>query len=146
MTNDSLTVAEFIATHPVAKEIMWARALLVEMGHPQLALNILVEDNISIIAMINNDINSNKTKHIDVRSNLTREQALKLIIKLKHSATKEMTSDILTKALDPKTSTHLRAKLVGMLVLCDSHCISRGVHILNYAVSTALRHKGAKGS
>ena len=30
---DSSTVAEFIATHLVAKEIMWARALLVEMGH-----------------------------------------------------------------------------------------------------------------
>ena len=93
MTDDSSTVAEFIATHLVAKEIMWARALLGEMGHVQLESTILGEDNMSTIAMINNDSNSNKTKHIEIRFNLIREQVLKLIIHLQHLATKEMTSD-----------------------------------------------------
>ena len=32
---DSSTVVELIATHLVAKEILWARALLVEIGHVQ---------------------------------------------------------------------------------------------------------------
>ena len=81
---------------------MWARALLGEMGHPQLEPTILGENNMSTIAMINNDSNSNKTKHIEIRFNLIREQVLKMIIELQHLSTKEMTSDILTKALDPK--------------------------------------------
>ena len=59
MTADSSTVAEFIATHLVAKEIMWARALLGEMGHTQLEPTILGEDYMSTIAMINNGSNSN---------------------------------------------------------------------------------------
>ena len=41
VTADSSTVAELIATHLVAKEIMWAGALLGEMGHPQLEPTIL---------------------------------------------------------------------------------------------------------
>ena len=76
VTADSSTVAEFIATHLVAKKIMWARALLSEMGHVQLEPTILGEDNMSTMAMINNDSNSNKTKHIEIRFNLIREQVL----------------------------------------------------------------------
>ena len=56
---------------------------------------------------------------------------LMMIIELQHLSTKEMTSDILTKALDPKPFTHLRTKLLGMLAVCDSHCISRGVQIVS---------------
>ena len=131
VTADSSTVAEFVATHLVAKEIMWARALLGEMGHVQLAPTVLGEDNMSTIAMINNDSNSNKTKHIEIRFNLIREQVLKLIIQLEHLATKELTSDILTKALDPKPFTYLRTKLLGMLTVCNSECNSRGVQIVS---------------
>ena len=69
------------------------------------------------IAMINNDSNSNKTKHIEIRFNLIRGQVLKLIIQLPHLATKEMTSDILIKALNPKTFCCLRTKLLGMAAM-----------------------------
>ena len=127
MTADSSTVAEFIAMRLVAKEIMWARALLGEMGHVQLEPTILEEDNMSTIVMINNDSNSNKTKHIEIRFNLIREQVLKLIIHLQHLATKEMTSDILTKALGPKPFCYLRTKLLGMAAMLSS----RGVQIVS---------------
>ena len=60
MTADSSTVAEFIATYFVAKEIMSPRAILGEMGHLQLEPTTLGEDNMSTIAMINNDSNSVK--------------------------------------------------------------------------------------
>ena len=69
------------------------------------------------IAMINIDGNSNKTKHIEIRFNWIREQVLKLNIYLQHLATKEMTSDILTKALDPKLFYYLRTKLLGMTAM-----------------------------
>ena len=127
MTTDSSIVAEFIATHLVAKEIISVRAILGEMGHPQLEPTILGGDNMSIIAMINNHSNSNKTKHIAIRLHLIREQVLKMIIELKHLATKEMTSHILTKALDPKPFTYLRTKLLGVMAVSDPLCTSRGI-------------------
>ena len=71
----------------------------------------------STITMINNDCNGQKTKHIAIRLNLIREQVQNLIIQLEHLPTTEMTSDILTKALDPKPFAHLRAKLLGMLLI-----------------------------
>ena len=66
-------------------------------------------------------------KHIEIHFDLIREQVLTMIFELQHLATKEMTSDMLTKTLDPNDSTHLRTNLLGMLDMCDSHCNSRGV-------------------
>ena len=80
----------------------------------------------STIAMINNDSNSNKTKHIRIRFNLIREQVLKLINFLQHLATKDFTSDILTKALYPKTFYYLRTKLLEMAAILTF----RGVKIV----------------
>ena len=119
VTADSSTVAEFIATHLVCKEVMWARELLSELGYPQLEPTILGEDNMSTIAMINNDCNGQKTKHIEIRFNLIREQVKLLKIVLQHLPTQDMISDILTKPLDPKPFLHLRAKLLGMMIMAE---------------------------
>ena len=117
VTADSSTVAEFIATHLASKEIMWARALLGEMGYAQLQPTILGEDNMSTIAMIKNDCNGQKTKHIAIRFNMIRELVQQLEIAMEHLPTADMTSDMLTKPLDPKPFIHLRRKLLGMMVL-----------------------------
>ena len=85
------------------------------MGYSQDTPTVLGEDNMSTIHMINNDCNGQKTKHIAFRFNLIREQVKSLAIQLEHLPTKEMTSDILTKALDPKPFAHLRKKLLGMI-------------------------------
>jgi hypothetical protein len=114
ITADYSTVAEFIAAHLATKEIMWARAMLAELGYPQENPTILYEDNKSTIAMINNDCNSQKTKHVDIKYNLVREQVHLNNIEMVHLATKEMTSDMLTKALQPTPFIHLRRKLLGM--------------------------------
>ena len=63
---------------------------------------------------INNDCNTQKTKHIDIRYNLVREQVQKNNLSMIHLSTKDMTSDILTKALAPSPFIHLRKKLLGM--------------------------------
>ena len=77
---------------------MWARSLLAEMGYPQINPTILFEDNMSTIHIINNDCNSQKTKNIDIRYNLVREQVQKHQVTMQHLGTKDMTSDTLTKA------------------------------------------------
>ncbi len=93
---------------------MWARSLLAEIGYPQLAPTIIYEDNMSTIAMVNNDGNSQKTKHIDIRYNLTREQVKNKVITMEHLNTENMTSDILTKPLAGTPFLHLRPLLLGI--------------------------------
>ena len=46
---------------------MWARSILAEMGYPQINPTILQEDNKSTAQIINNDCNTQKTKHIDIQ-------------------------------------------------------------------------------
>ena len=120
VTADSSTVAEFIATHLAAKEVMWARSILGEMAYSQLEPTVLGEDNMSTIAMINNDCNGQKTKHIEIRFDLIREHVQKLIIQLQHAITTGMISDILTEPLEPKPFLCLRTKLLGMLIKATS--------------------------
>ena len=117
VTADSSTVAEFIATHTVAKEIMWARSFLHSLGFPQCEPTILYEDNMSTISMIHNHTNGNRTKHIEVRYNLIREQVSNRVIAVHHLSTADMTSDILTKSLSPTPFQHLRSLILGMLLL-----------------------------
>ena len=114
VTADSSTIAELIAAFTVTKEIMWARSLLAEIGYPQLEPTIIFEDNMSTIAMVNNDGNSQKTKHIDIRYNLTREQVKNKVITMEHLKTLDMTSDILTKPLAGTPFLHLRPLLLGI--------------------------------
>jgi hypothetical protein len=114
ITADSSTVAEFIGTHIAAKEVMWARAFLKELGFPQSGPTIMFEDNKSTIAMISNPGNGQKTKHIDVRYNFIREQVMRKAITMQHLGTKDMTSDALTKGLSKVPFLHLRPKLLGM--------------------------------
>ena len=51
----------------------------------------------STIAMIQNDCNGQKTKHIVICFNLIRELVQQLEIAMEHLSTQEMISDILTK-------------------------------------------------
>ena len=115
VTADSSTVAEFVATHCVTKEIMWARSFLASVGYPQSEPTILYEDNMSTISMIKNKSNGSKTKHIEVRFNLIREQRNKHTLEVVHLPTENMTSDMLTKPLSPAPFMYLRKNMLGML-------------------------------
>jgi hypothetical protein len=119
VTADSSTIAELIAAFLASKEIAWARSILTELGYQQDHPTILHEDNQSTIQMINNDSNSQKTKHIDVRYNYVREKVAAGDIVMKYCMSSDMTSDILTKPLAPKPFLHLRPKLLGMSVVTD---------------------------
>ena len=89
-TTDSSTVAEFIATHLASKEVMWARALLSEMGHEQTSPTVIGEDNMSTNVMIQNDCNGQKTKHVAIIFNMFRELVQQLVIAMEHLSTADM--------------------------------------------------------
>ena len=117
ITADSSTVAELIAAHFVAKEVMWARNFLQELGFAQLLPTILFEDNMSCIAIIMKAGNNNRSKHIHLRYNMIKELVANNLISVVHLPGVDMTSDILTKALGPTIFNHLRPKLLGVPLL-----------------------------
>jgi hypothetical protein len=94
---------------------MWARSLLAEIGYPQLEPTVIYEDNMSTIAMVNNDGNSQKTKHIDIQYNPAKDQVKNKVIMMEHLQTKDMTSDILTKPLAGTPFLHLHPLLLGIV-------------------------------
>ena len=113
ITADSSTVAELIAAHTVAKEIMWARNFLSELNFTQIQPTTLFEDNKSCITIIMKDGNGNRSKHIDLRYHMLRELVANGVISVSHLPGSEMTSDLLTKSTGPNVFNHLVTKLMG---------------------------------
>ena len=113
ITADSSTVAEYIGAHLAAKQILWARNFLEELGFPQKGPTTLFEDNKSTISLIQNSGNGSHTKHIALRYAFIREQVRLGFIKMEHLSTENMTSDMLTKVNGPAIYLHLRPKLLG---------------------------------
>ena len=109
----SSTEAEFVATTEAAKEIIWARLLLYDLGFPQIEPTVLYEDNQSTIKLIGDESYHAKTKHIDVRFHFIREHCVNGEIRVEYLDTKNMTSDILTKPLGCGEFLHLRPNLLG---------------------------------
>ena len=120
VTADSSTVAELIAAHLAAHEIMWARNFLLELGYPQTDPTTLFEDNLSTISLIINKGNGQRSKHIDLRYNFVREQVVEKVLAMIHLPGVDMTSDILTKPLGPTAFLHLRPKLLGMAAIMSN--------------------------
>ena len=87
------------------------------MGYAQMEPTVLGEDNMSTIDMIKNDCKDQKSKHIAIRFNMIRELVQLLEIAMERWPTVDMTSDMLTKPLDPKPLIHLRRKLLDMMAL-----------------------------
>lgn len=95
----SSTEAELIALDLVAREVLWHRLLLSNLGFPQCDPTIIFQDNQSTIKFSNNPTYSQRTKHIDVRYHCIRNWITDGTVKLQYQSTLEMIADGLTKAL-----------------------------------------------
>ena len=109
----SSTEAEFNTTSEAAKEIVWVRLLLYDLGFPQGEATILYEDNQSTIKLIASENYHAKTKHIDVQYHYVKEQYRNNVLSVVYLSTTDMTSDMLTKPLGPTQYLVLRQKLMG---------------------------------
>jgi hypothetical protein len=71
----------------------------------------LLCDNESSIRMVDNPVEHNHTKHIDIRYHFLRDHQQRGDIERDYVSTKEQLADIFTKPLDEKTFTKLRNEL-----------------------------------
>lgn len=94
----SSTEAEYMALSEAAKEAVYLRRLLLELGEEVDVIK-LSNDNVGAQKLASNAIYHARTKHIDIRHHFVREIVESKQIELHHIASEKMPADVLTKAL-----------------------------------------------
>ena len=95
----SSTEAEYIAAAHAAKEAIWLRRLLTELGESLKLPTTLFIDNQSAMAIARNPEFHDRTKHIEVRYHFLRQVVDDGEIHLEYLPTGEQIADVLTKGL-----------------------------------------------
>ena len=91
--------AELYAEAAAIQEVLWLRDLLAELGlHVQFG-SLVYGDNQSTLAVSQNGVKSDRTKHVDVKYHFITQTVEEGAVKLKWIPTAEQQADIFTKAL-----------------------------------------------
>jgi len=93
--------------------VLWLRDLMTELGlHVQFG-SLVYGDNQSTLAVSQNGVKSNRTKHVDVKYHFITQTVEEGAVKLKWIPTSEQQADIFTKALAPPVFERLRQQLMS---------------------------------
>ena len=103
----STTEAEVIAVVEAAKEAIWLRRFIHELGFPKQTVPLLC-DNQSAISLIRNPVLHSRVKHMSVRLSFTREAQENKVIDVNYICTEEQMADGFTKALPASRFQFLR--------------------------------------
>lgn len=109
----STAEAEYMAISAAVQEVKWIKQLLnelkVNLGTEPITL---YTDNKAAIAIGENDVQHNRTKHIDIRHHFIRDEVKNKFIKLLWIETKDQLADINTKALSTTIFRRLRDRML----------------------------------
>ena len=94
----STTEAELIAAAEAAKEALYLRRLLCDLGFVYEAVNVCC-DSQSAIQLAENLAFSSRTKHIEVRESFLVSMSEEKLVRLQKVHIKENAADIFTKSL-----------------------------------------------
>jgi hypothetical protein len=95
----SSTEAKYLAGMHAAKEAVWLRCLLGELGQDTHSPTTLHIDNQSTIAIARNSKFHDRTKHINMCYHFLRHKVKTEEIKLLYVPTEDQVADVLTKGL-----------------------------------------------
>jgi hypothetical protein len=107
----STAEAEYRAMALGVAEMMWLRALLVELKMDQGAQMKLWCDNKSAISIANNPVQHDRTKHVEIDRFFIKEKLNSGLLELGHVATREQVADCLTKGLSSLDLSRLCDKM-----------------------------------
>lgn len=110
----STTEAEYVAAAAAAKEAVWLRKLLNDLGCRPIGATILSIDNQSAIRLIKNSEFHKRTKHIDVKFHYIRETVESGEVSVQYVPTDMQRADIFTKAL-PKNKFSFLCSSLGLI-------------------------------
>ena len=105
-----------MASTQAAKQIVWLRQLLTDLGCKQRGATVLYSDNTSAIALSKNPAVHPRTKHIDIQWFWVREKVHSGEITVTHCSTEDMTADVLTKPLG-RIKHQLFTRMLGLVSL-----------------------------
>ncbi|CAI7891582.1 unnamed protein product [Closterium sp. NIES-54] len=114
--------AEIYAGAMAAQELRWLTYLLTDLGEQPRSPPVLYVDNKAMIALCQEHILENITKHIALRYFLARELQQRGQLRLAYMATRANTADVFTKALPP--GDHQRFTTVLGLVPTLPHLLT----------------------
>jgi hypothetical protein len=117
ITADSSASCEASGTYMSLPDHIYASNILTELGFPQPTAIGIGQDNTSTIQIYNHTANKRKSRHMDLRYNIVRENIENNIIRLFYLPTDHMIADIGTKALAPAVFYRLRDYLIGHITL-----------------------------
>ena len=103
--------AEYMAATQAAREAVWWRTFLTELGHPPSTAITVHSDNQGAIALAKNPEHHRRTKHIDIQHHYVRELVSAGTVVMPHIGTEEMVADALTKALAAERHTELTRRM-----------------------------------
>lgn len=106
--------AELYAESAAIQEVLWLRGLMKELGlHSRTgSASVVYGDNQSTIAVSNNGIKGERTKHVDIKYHFVTETVERGDVVLKWIPTTEQQADIFTKALPAPAFELLRSQLM----------------------------------
>ena len=111
-TSSSTTMAEYIATYTATLEALWLRTMLISLGLLHAACPVpILSDNDGTISLSKFHMTTNRTKHIETKFHLVRENVLSGKIVLSPVSTAENIADIGTKPLPRSTFVRHRTAL-----------------------------------
>ena len=109
----STAEAEYIAATEAAKDVLWLRNFLTELGFAMVAPSELFEDNQACVAMVNNHVVTGRNRHFCVKMAWLREQVSGKIVRFVFVASRNNLADIFTKILAPDAHARLAKALLN---------------------------------
>lgn len=109
----STMVAEYYAAAAATHEALWLRAMLTELGHPLESATPILIDNTSAIKLGSNPFAHAKSKHVELKYHIVREQVERANITLVKVDAANQAADCLTKPLSGP-ATKLAATKLGL--------------------------------
>ena len=111
----STTEAEYYALCEATKEALHVRKLLAELKQESECEQVLIfEDNHACAQWSKNDgLDHSRTKHIDIRYHMIRDNVKKANVKVEICPTQEMVADIMTKPLGSDLHERATLKMMG---------------------------------
>lgn len=109
----SSTKAKYKAITRAAKEAIWYRRFLDDVGHKQANPTVIHCDNQGAIALAENPIFHAHTKHVEVHHHFIREAMERKEVRLEYIHTNDNISDMLTKPLSAEAQRR-HSKSLGL--------------------------------
>ena len=109
----STAEAEFVAATEAAKDVVWFRGILNELGLASSTPSTIFEDNSACVQMIRNQSVSARNRHFCIKMHWLRQQVTDGNVIFKHVSSSANIADIFTKVLPADTFLGFRAMLLS---------------------------------